>query len=151
MLIALDVVEDKDEPIASGQIGDCALESEAVDGACQVQIRAPKTASGTFLGSRVHGFIERNERQALSSEVHQDDIDSEPMHPGGERRIAAESGNFPVQLQKRFLGEVLGFGGVAHHAEAEGIDPPLVQGVKLCEGVMIAILGSSEDIVLSGD
>ena len=43
-----------------------------------------------------------------------------------------------MQLEKCFLGEVFGFGYISDHAQAEGVDAPLVERIELGESIMIA-------------
>src|SRR5215469_1125795 len=68
------------------------------------------------------------------------------MQPGGERGVAAESGDFAVQLKKGFLREVFGFGDVAHHAQAQGVDAPLMKRVELREGIVVACLSPGKGV-----
>ena len=48
MLISLDIVKNKDEPISGGQIGDGPLQGKPIDGAGQARVRCAKTATGVF-------------------------------------------------------------------------------------------------------
>jgi hypothetical protein len=54
-----------------------------------------------------------------------------------------------VQLKKYLLGQVFGFRKIAYHAQAQGVNAPFVQGVKLREGLMVAALGAGQCIVLN--
>ena len=56
-----------------------------------------------------------------------------------------------MELEERLLGEIFGLGGVGDHAQAEGVDAALVQGVEAGKGGVIALLGEDEgDIIVIG-
>ncbi len=50
-----------------------------------------------------------------------------------------------MQLKKCLLGQVFGFGNIADHAQAQGVDPPLVKRVEMRKSVVVARLGASQD------
>jgi hypothetical protein len=79
--------------------------------------------------------------------MHQHDIYGNPVQPGGESGVAAERGEFAMQLKKGFLREVFGQREIMHHAQANGEDAFLVLQVKLRECVVVAGLGPRQNIV----
>ncbi len=63
--------------------------------------------------------------------MHEDEVDGEAMEPGGEGALAAEAAELAEEMEEGLLGHVLGFGDVAEHAQAEGVDAALVERVEL--------------------
>jgi hypothetical protein len=51
-----------------------------------------------------------------------------------------------MQLEECLLGQVLSFGRVPQHAQAERVYPPLVQGVDLCERDVVARLRALQQL-----
>ena len=72
------------------------------------------------------------------------------MQPGGEGGLAAEAAELAEEVEEGLLGHVFGLGDVAEHAEAEGIDSALVEGVELGEGIGIAIFGVLDGLRFTG-
>ena len=89
--------------------------------------------------------------QALLAQVHEDEVDGEAVQPGGEGGLAAEAAELAEEVEERLLGHVLGFGDVAEHAQAEGVDAALVQGVELGEGFGVAVFGGLDGFGFAGD
>ena len=61
------------------------------------------------------------------------------MQPGGEGRFPAKRSDLAVELQERFLGQIFGLSRIRGHAQAEGIDPPLVLIVEGLERLGVAL------------
>ena len=89
--------------------------------------------------------------QALFAEVHEDEVDGEAVQPGGEGGFAAEAADLAEEMEEGLLGHVLGFGDVAEHAEAEGVDAAFVEGVELGEGLGVAVFGGFDGFGFAGD
>ena len=144
MLVAFDIVKQEDEPVSGREVGDGLFERKAVDGTGESEVGGTKAASWAFFGGGFHGLVERDQLQALAAELHEDDIDGEAVEPGGKGGVAAEGGDFAVELEEGFLGEIFGLGAVADHAQAEGIDAALMEGEELGKGGMVAGLRTCE-------
>src|SRR5215469_6308407 len=56
-----------------------------------------------------------------------------------------------MQLEERFLGQVLGFSDVPYHAQAQRIDASFVKGIELGKRVMITGLGARERVGFGTD
>ena len=56
-----------------------------------------------------------------------------------------------IELQECFLGQVFGLGYVAQHAQAQGVDPALVQAVQALKRGPVAGLGSGNRLCLAGN
>jgi len=54
-------------------------------------------------------------------------------------------------MEEGLLGHVFGFGDVAEHAEAEGVDAAFVEGVELGECLGISALGCFDCFCFAGD
>ena len=81
-------------------------------------------------------------------EMHQDDIDGEPMEPGREAGLSAEGVDLAEQLQEGILGQVFGFGGIAHHAQTERIYAAAVQFIEAFERGCVTLLRESDCVRL---
>ena len=150
VLVALDVVQDEDHAVAGGQGGDGALEGDAVDGAGEMDVAAAEVALGGVFVGGVDGLFEGDELQALFAELHEYEVDGEAMEPGGEGGFSAEAANLAEEMEECLLGHVLGFGDVAEHAQAEGVDAALMECVELGEGLGVAVLGGFDGFGLAG-
>ena len=98
MLITLDVMKDKNQPVPCGELADGAFECQPVNSPRQGRVGRAKASSGAFISSGFHGFIQRDQGQALSTQMHEHHVDCEPVQPGRKGRVAAKGGNFAVQL-----------------------------------------------------
>ena len=78
----------------------------------------------------------------LFAKAHQDYVCGEAMEPGREGGFAAERVNFAEELEEGFLCEVLGFEGIAEHAEAEAVDAARVLAIERFESGGVAALGA---------
>ncbi len=149
VLVAVHIVEQEHLPVAGGKLLDGVFQCNAVDGAHQQRVLLADFALGAFAGLvGVDGFVERNLRQLLLAQVHQHHVHRQPMQPGRKRRLAAESLNLAEELQESFLGHFFRFRGVAQHAQAERIDPALVQVVEALERLAVAALGAADRLRL---
>jgi hypothetical protein len=83
--------------------------------------------------------------------VHEDEIDGEAMQPGGEGGLAAEAADLAEEVEEGLLGHVFGFGDVAEHAQAEGVDAAFVEGVELGEGSASPFLARFDGFGFAGD
>ncbi len=89
--------------------------------------------------------------KALFAQMHQDEVDRKAMQPGGEGGLAAEAADLAEEMEEGLLGHVLGFGDVAEHAKAEGVDAAFVQGVELGKCLGVAVLGGFDGFGFAGD
>ena len=80
----------------------------------------------------------------LFAKAHEDDVCGQAMEPGREGRLAAEGVDFAEELEEGFLSEVLGFKGIADHAEAEAVDAARVLAIESFEGGCVALLGAED-------
>ena len=55
------------------------------------------------------------------------------MQPRRERRLSAKRCNLAVELQKRFLRQILRFGGIRRHPQTQRIHPSLVLVIEHLE------------------
>ena len=151
VLEAFDVVEDEDHAVAGRQRGDGALEGDAVDGAGELEVAAAEVALGRVLFGWVDGLFEGDEVEALLAQMHQDEIYRKSMKPCGEGGLAAEAADLAEEVEEGLLGHVFGFGDVAEHAEAEGVDAAFVEGVELGECLGVAVFGCFDRFCFAGD
>jgi hypothetical protein len=80
----------------------------------------------------------------LFAEAHQDYVCGQTMKPGRKGGFAAECVNFAKELKESLLGEVLGFEGIADHAEAEAVDAARVLAIERFEGGGVALLRADD-------
>ena len=151
VLEAFDVVEDEDHAVAGRQRGDGALEGDAVDGAGELEVAAAEVALWRVVFGGVDGLFEGDEIEAFFAEMHQDQIYRKAMQPGGESGLSAEAADLAEEMEEGLLGHVLGFGDVAEHAEAEGVDAAFVEGVELGERLGVSVLGGFDCFCFAGD
>ena len=151
VLEAFDVVEDEDHAVAGRERGDGALEGDAVDGAGELEVAAAEVALGRVFFGGVDGLFERDEVEALFAEMHEDEIYRKAMEPGGEGGLAAEAADLAEEMEEGFLGHVFGFGDVAEHAEAEGVDAAFVERVELGERLGVSVFGGFDGFGFAGD
>ena len=130
---------------------DGALEGDAIDGAGELGITGAKVTLGCVFLRRVDGLFERDELQSLLAEVHEDEIDGEAMQPGGEGGLSAEGADLAEEVEEGLLGHVFGFGDVAEHAETEGVDAALVEGVELGKGLSVAVFCGFDGLCFACD
>ena len=63
------------------------------------------------------------------------------MQPGRKRRLAAKRCDLAIELQERFLRQILGLGRIRCHAQAERVHAPLVLVVERLERLRVPLLG----------
>jgi hypothetical protein len=54
-----------------------------------------------------------------------------------------------MQLQERLLRQVLGLGNIAHHAQAERVNPAFMQRIKLGKCLVIAGLRARQNLAVA--
>jgi hypothetical protein len=74
--------------------------------------------------------------------MHEDYVHSQSMQPSGKRGLAAESCNLAIELEKSFLGEILGLSRIAGHTKTEGVNTSFVKAVESFEACTVACLGA---------
>src|SRR5215469_41053 len=119
-------MEDEDHAVAGRERGYGAFEGDAIDRAGELEVAAAEVALGCVVFRRVDGFLEGDEAKSFLAQVHEDEVDGEPVEPGGERGFTAEAADFAEEVEEGLLGHVFGFGDVAEHTEAEGVDAAFV-------------------------
>src|ERR1700756_5392221 len=102
-------MEDEDHAVAGRERGYGALEGDASEGAGELEVATAEVALGGVVFGWVDGLFEGDEVEAFLAQVHQDQIDGEPVQPGGEGGLAAEAADFAEEVQERLLGHVFGF------------------------------------------
>jgi hypothetical protein len=90
VLVAFHVVQHKNRPIPGRQIRNCILQSDAVNRAGQPPIIVTVIALDGLILTGVD-LVQRNLLQSLLSQVHQHDIDRQPMQPRGKSGLTAKS------------------------------------------------------------
>src|SRR5579875_4024992 len=107
MLVALNVMQHKDDAVSRGQAFHGALQVYAINRARQHIVAFTDVFPGTIFLLRLHRFLQRNLRQPFLPQVHEHHIHGEPVQPGRECRLTAKGGNLAVELKKCLLGQVL--------------------------------------------
>jgi hypothetical protein len=54
--------------------------------------------------------------------MHENDVESQTMQPGSKGRFAAKRLDLSKDQQEGFLRQILGFGWIPNHAQAQSID-----------------------------
>src|SRR5208282_5700366 len=150
MLVALYVVQDKDQPIASRKIGDCALERKSIDRSGQRQIRGTEATTWTVIVGGFHCFVQGHKWQSLLAQVHEHNIDREAVQPCGKSRVSSKCCDLSMQLKERLLRQIFSFSCIAHHAQAEGVNAPFVDGIELGKGEVVSSLSTCKCIGVWG-
>ena len=151
VLETFDVVEDKDHAVAGRERGYGAFEGDAVDRAGELDVAAAEVTLGGVFFRGVDGLFEGDEVEAFFAEMHQHQIYRKSMEPGGEGGFAAEAADLAEEMEEGLLGHVFGFGDVAEHAEAEGVDAAFVEGVELGKRFGVSVLCALDCFCFSGD
>jgi hypothetical protein len=128
---SVNIMEEKDAPIALRHVGQSSIEVETVSHAGLHQVASTEAAADTFVRDVFHQVVEGDDRQCAFAQVHQNGVNGESMQPRGKGRVTAKHGNPPVDLEKCFLGKVFGEGKVSDHAHADRENAPLVLQVKI--------------------
>ena len=142
MFVTFDVVKHKNRAIARRQILSTAFCncSRSIEPA-SARSSAPKSFFGVSSSPPLRGLFQRNHRKALLSQVHEHHVHRQAMKPCRECRLTAKRSNLPVELQERFLGQVLSLGRVRGHSQAQRIYSPLMLLIKGLERSGVALLG----------
>ena len=69
--------------------------------------------------------------------MHQHHVHRQPVQPGRKRRLAAKGCDLAIELQERFLGQILSLGRIRGHAQAERVDAPLMLVVESLERLRV--------------
>src|SRR4051812_11166293 len=125
MFISFHVMQPEDIAVSRGQQGDGALNHDPIN-----DRRLLWTLGGKRRLRWESPFFEGlfGPYPTLAP-VHQYLIDGETVQPGREGPLTAKRSDFSPQIHKDVLPEVLGFGRVGHHAQAECIDSLIVPTV----------------------
>ena len=151
VLEAFDVVENENHAISGRQQGDGALEGNAIDRTGELEVAAAEVALWRVFFGGVDGLLEGDEVEALFAEMHEDQVYRESMKPRGKCGLSAEAADLAEEMEESLLGHVFGFGDVAEHAEAEGVDAAFVEGVELGECLGVAIFSCFDRFGFAGD
>ena len=116
-----------------------------------MEVAAAEVALWRVLFRGVDGLFERDEIEALLAEMHEYQIYCKAMKPGGKGGLSAKAADLAEEVEERLLGHVFGFGDVAEHAEAEGVDASFVEGVELGECLCVAVFGCFDCFCFAGD
>src|SRR6266404_6572297 len=96
MLVALDVVQFKDQPVAGGQLRDSALQADAVDRAIERRVIAANLSEGLRVRIReFHHALERHLRRRLAAKAHEHQVYGHAMQPSRKSRFSAKQMNLP--------------------------------------------------------
>src|SRR6185503_7672930 len=71
---------------------------------------------------------------SAATEVHQYQVDREPMEPGIELAVAPERLNLLHQMKKNFLGQFFRFRRVMRHSYTHRVDAPVLAFKPIAEG-----------------
>ncbi len=75
-------------------------------------------------------------------------VDRDPIQPCIERAVAAKRGQRPIRLEKRLLGDILGFGGIVHEAAHQLQHPMLVFQHQQVERRLVARLNAPDQFLV---
>ncbi len=96
VLVALDVVQFKDQPVADGQLRDSALQADSVDRAIERRVIATNLSEGLRIRiGEFHHALEWNLRGRLTAQAHEHQVYSHAMQPSGKSRLSAKQMNLP--------------------------------------------------------
>jgi hypothetical protein len=118
MIETLNIVEEKDAAIPWRHRGQGSIDRDAINDSGLRQIANPKTAAGALVWNVFHQQVERNNGKCVFAQVHQNSVDGEPMEPRCKCRVATKQRDPPMDLEERFLGEILSERKVSNHAHA---------------------------------
>ena len=149
MLIAFNIMQDKDRSIPFRQIRNGSFEGDPIHRAHQVQIRVAVFLLRQILVFVFRLLIQRNFIQTLLPKVHKNNVDRQPMKPSRKSRFTSKGANFSKQLHEGFLGKILSFSRVADHAQAERINSALMQAVKPLKSPLVSGKAASYGLLLN--
>jgi len=134
MLVSFDVVQRKYCLISGRQLRNRLVEGDPVYHRHGVRIFRPFDYLNW--GFAVLGGLLQT--HPTLAKVHQNLIHRQPMQPGSESRFPAKTAYFAKELNKYFLRQILGFGHIPGHPQAERIYASVVTLVKLFEGFHVS-------------
>jgi hypothetical protein len=130
----LDVVQHERRAAPHRQPGDRPFEVDAADGRGYDGLLGHRFERPLFikrLGPARHPRLPTS--QEVEALIHR-----KPVQPGAETRLAAETAEFPMGLQERFLQQVLGILRRPRHAKRQREKAPGVRAVQLLECSYVA-------------
>jgi len=104
MVETVHIMQNKDAAITWCHGVDHLLDCQTVDDPCLRQIAFTQSASGVPIGECCQQLVERNSIQRSFAQVHENDVHGHPMQPRTEHGVAAEAGEFTVNLEECLLG-----------------------------------------------
>jgi hypothetical protein len=78
--------------------------------------------------------------------MHQYYVDGQPVKPRRKSGLTAKRPNLSVKLQERFLSQILGFGCIRSHPQAQRVDSPLMLVVQALERLSVTLFGPLDEI-----
>ena len=145
VLVPLDIVQHEYVPVSRRQRFDRLRKPDAVDRTEEPEVILPEVSLDGFVMGRV-GFVERNNRETFLSHPHQHDVHHQAMQPGGKGGVAAEGRYFPKKLKKSLLCQIFSVRRVAGHAQAQGVNAPVVRRVKRLKRRLVALLRARDQL-----
>lgn len=144
MFVAFDVVQRKDRAVPWRQLGNCFIQSDAVDYRHRVWVLCPlNDLHGSF--AILRGCLHAN---APFPEVHEHLVNGQAMEPGRKGRFSAKASNFSKELDENLLCEVFSFRDISSHPQAEGINAAIMALIDLLEGFHVALSGPLSQSVI---
>src|SRR5215472_125877 len=141
VLISLHIVQDEHCFVTRRELFDGALQIHAVDRTGQAQIRAAKIPPRPpRLVVRFGHLLKRRLVTGLLAQLHEHDVNREPVQPRRESGFASKSSNLPEKLEEGLLREVLRLRNIADHAQTQRIHAAAVQTIQPLEGCSITLL-----------
>src|ERR1700731_3403545 len=116
-----------------------------------MEVAAAEVPLRRILFRGIDGLFQRDEVEAFFAEVHEHEVDCEAMEPSREGRLAAEAADLAEEVEEGLLGHVFSLRDITQHAEAEGVNTTLVEGIKLGKCVSISIFCGFDRFCFSGD
>jgi hypothetical protein len=90
------------------------------------------------------GLIERDLAQGFFPEMHENGVYRDSIQPRRYSRVAAKSCEFAKDLNKCVLRQVLGFGNIVRHTQANRVNSRPVRTEQLGESLGVATLNPSD-------
>jgi hypothetical protein len=116
VLVAFNVMQHENAPMAGMQAFDGAFQNYAVDRASKNLILGTNVLLWAILFGRLQSLFEGNIWECLPTLMHEESIDSKPMQPSGERGFSAKCYDPAIELEKGFLSKVFRCVNIADHA-----------------------------------
>lgn len=145
VFVSLNVMENYHEFLERAELLQSTLQIEAVERARQECVGDGELLEmAGVIAFRIAVLLERSFGRTFLAHAHQSEIDGDTVQPGGESGIAAEGADFAKDHHESILEEILGLGGIAGHAQADGVDAGTVQLVEAFESVGTAMLSAGD-------